>query len=118
MNNKSLGDAGEAVVASWLKENGFKILAQNFACKCGEIDLIAQKEEVVAFVEVKTRINEYFPTSTVVNRTKQHKMIKTAERFALKFKLFEHVLRFDVATVTFDENNKPQVTYIPNAFSL
>lgn len=117
MNNKHLGDAGEEIVANWLKEHGFKILAQNFTCRCGEIDVIAQKNEVVAFVEVKTRINEYFPTSMVVTKTKQLKMIKTAKNFALKFRLFEHVLRFDVATVTF-KNNNPEVTYIPNAFSL
>jgi putative endonuclease len=118
MNDKRhLGDTGEKVVELWLVKNGFKILAKNFTCRCGEIDLIAIKNEVVAFVEVKTRMNEYFPTALVVNKTKQRKMIKTAQQFALKYKLFEHVLRFDVAVVTFDAN-MPQVNYIPNAFTL
>jgi putative endonuclease len=114
---KQLGNDGEVIVAEWLKKNGFTILARNFSCKFGEIDLIAQKQEVVAFVEVKTRTNEYFPTSEVVTKSKQQKMVRTAERFALKFKLFEHVLRFDVATVTF-KNDVPQINYIPNAFSI
>lgn len=114
-NNKQLGDCGEKIVEKWLTDNGFAIIAKNFSCKCGEIDLIARKDEVIAFVEVKTRTNEYFPTSCVVNKTKQNKMIKTAQQFALKYQLFEHVLRFDIATVSFD-NGKPQVNYIPNAF--
>lgn len=116
-NKKQLGDCGERIVEQWLTDNGFTILTKNFSCRCGEIDLIAHKGEVIAFVEVKTRMNEYFPTSTVVTKTKQRKMIKTAQFFALKHQLFEHVLRFDVATVSFD-NGKPQVNYIPNAFTL
>ena len=115
--NKHLGDTGERVVEEWLKSNGFTILARNFRSKSGEVDLIAKKYEVVAFVEVKTRINEYFATSMVVNKTKQRKIIKTAELFVLTNKLRDLVFRFDVATVTFD-TGKPQVTYIPNAFSL
>lgn len=116
-NNRHLGDSGEKIVEQWLIGEGFKILAKNFTCKSGEIDLIGINNEVVAFVEVKTRTNEYFPTSLVVNKTKQRKMVKAAETFALRFKLFEHVLRFDVATVSFD-NGKPQVNYIPNAFTI
>ena len=50
-----LGRVGERVAAEYLVEAGYRILGQNWRCEHGEIDIIAQKERVTAFVEVKTR---------------------------------------------------------------
>jgi putative endonuclease len=49
-----LGNAGEQFVAHFLQNKSFKILAQNYRTKLGEIDLIAQKDELIVFVEVNT----------------------------------------------------------------
>lgn len=113
--NKLLGIVGENCVAEYLKNNGFKILVQNYRTRFGEIDLIAQKDEYLIFVEVKTRRVSYFPISTVVNQSKQKKIIKTAKHFLLKNGINERVCRFDVATVIYG-SNKQCVDYIENAF--
>lgn len=57
MNNarKKLGDWGEKVAATHLEAAGYTIIGRNWRCQIGEIDMIAKKEDVVSFVEVKTR---------------------------------------------------------------
>ncbi len=114
-NTKELGNLGEKAVSSFLKNKKFKIIGKNYKSKLGEIDIIAQKKELVVFVEVKTRKDVYFPISSVITITKQKKIIKTAKIFALKNKLFDKILRFDVATAVFKED-KFNINYIENAF--
>lgn len=114
-DKKALGKKGEDAVAAWLQQHGFKILDRNYQVRQGEVDLIATREDVVAFIEVKTRTTEYFPTSMVVNMTKQRKIIKAAQWFVLKNNIIDKVLRFDVATVRF-ENERCHISYIKNAF--
>ena len=58
MNAKKLtGDWGEACVAAYLRRNGYRIEASQFRCRMGEVDLIASRDGVLCFVEVKTRTN-------------------------------------------------------------
>lgn len=113
--NKSLGNKGENLVAQFLQKQNFKILIKNYTTRVGEVDIIAQKKDLIVFVEVKTRKNEYFTISNVVNKSKQLKIIKTAKQFVLKNKITDKVLRFDVATVLVTES-KTEIKYIPNAF--
>ena len=60
MNTKILGNIGEAKAEAYLKECGYKILERNYRAKFGEIDLIAEKDKVITFVEVKSRANKSF----------------------------------------------------------
>ena len=116
MNNKQkLGIDGEQVVANYLENKNFKIVAKNYKTKCGEIDLIAQKGEVLAFIEVKTRKNNYFPISNVITIGKQRKISKTAQLYIIKNKIQDKVCRFDVATVI-KTNQTFSIEYIENAF--
>jgi putative endonuclease len=111
-----LGSQGELAVSKHLQREGFKILAQNFRLRCGEIDLIAQRDEVICFVEIKTRTTEHFATSQVVTKSKQLKIIKTAQYYALKNRITNKVLRFDVAIVT-GTTGSFDIRYLPNAFT-
>jgi len=113
---KILGNTGESIVAEFLKKKGFKLLAQNYCARCGEVDLIAQKDEYVVFVEVKTRKTNYFPTSTVVTYSKQRKIVNTAQWFVLKHQIRDKVLRFDIATVIYADSGY-EIEYIENAFT-
>ena len=117
-STKILGQQGESAVARWLESHGFTILARNYTIKEGEVDLIAQYKEIIAFIEVKTRMTEYFSPAEAVTYSKQRKIIKAAKHFALKHKLFDHVLRFDVATVVYYDlaQNKYSIGYIKDAF--
>lgn len=110
------GKTGEQIVADYLRQHGFTIAAMNYRQRCGEIDVIAHKEHVVAFVEVKTRAHEYFHLSEVISGAKQRKIIKTALVYAAHHALHEHVLRFDVALLQCNQNQYT-VTYIENAFT-
>ena len=56
MNNKRIGRLGEELAEVLLLEKGYRILARNFRCRYGEIDIIAVKSGVMAFIEVKTRL--------------------------------------------------------------
>ncbi|MGQ9548823.1 MAG: YraN family protein [Roseiflexus sp.] len=52
---RCLGDWGEAVAAAYLRQQGYEVLAQKWRCAAGEIDIVAQRDGVLAFVEVRTR---------------------------------------------------------------
>ncbi|MBT4594873.1 YraN family protein [bacterium] len=112
---KGLGDFGEKFAAEWLQSQGFKITAKNYTSAYGEIDIIASKDNVISFVEVKARRSKYFPISQVITRTKQERLIKTAKMFSSEFDCSNHVMRFDVALILGDQD--PQINYITNAFS-
>lgn len=60
MNKRALGKAGEELAAAFLEQKGYRILRRNYWCRVGEIDLIAQKNDCVHFVEVKTRSSGYY----------------------------------------------------------
>ncbi|MFA6527085.1 MAG: YraN family protein [Candidatus Babeliales bacterium] len=112
----SLGRKGEEAVATWLKQHGYTILECNYRTRCGEVDIIASNHEIMAFVEVKTRTTEYFPTHLVVNKRKQNKVIKAALHYMVKHRISDKVIRFDIASVTPVEGGFA-VDYIPNAFT-
>lgn len=111
----AFGEKGEQVVADWLQQQGYTIVQRNFSCKFGEIDLIVSKEEVVAFVEVKRRFDNYFALSEVVTPGKQRRIAKTAKFFIAHQNGAERAYRFDVALVQ-ETDAGPQVTHIENAF--
>lgn len=109
-----LGKEGEQIVVRELVQRGYVILAQNFRTKFGEVDIIAQYQDVVAFVEVKCRKNHYFALSAVVTRSKQQKIARAARIFIAQQPTLLCSYRFDVALVEEDFN----VVYIENAFTI
>jgi len=88
---QKLGFAGEEIVATFLEKQGFVIVAKNFRSNFGEIDIVAQKDDVLAFIEVKTRKTCYFPISSAVTPGKQRKIIKTAKYFLMRKKIYDKV---------------------------
>ena len=117
MNIKRVkGDVGEELTVKWLKRRRFKVLERNFSCRWGEIDVIAQKGEVLCFVEVKTRGAASFGRpSEAVDARKQQRILKTANVY-----LAQHPCdlqpRFDVAEVVLDNGKCLEFNYIENAF--
>lgn len=95
-----LGKTGEQIATEYVEKLGYKIIKRNFYCKQGEIDIIAQDNQEIVFIEVKTRSNiEFGKPSEAVNRAKLKHMYKTAQYFLYKSNFIKRFIRFDVIEV-------------------
>lgn len=110
------GQEGERLVAQYLEKEGYVILSKNYRKRFGEIDLIAQKNNTIAFVEVKWRNNPLIDPAELISPSKQKKIISVAKQFLSKHNHEEVVCQFDVALVE-QNNNAINLQYIPNAFN-
>jgi putative endonuclease len=115
MNKQDLGKKGERLVCCYLEKHSFLIKAVNYTQKSGEIDIIAQKGNLLIFVEVKLRSHLYFALSEVITPSKQKKIIQTACHYRSIYSIHEMILRFDVALLSLKEEEY-EVTYISDAF--
>jgi putative endonuclease len=117
-DSRLLGRSGQKLCEKFLKNKGYKLLARNFLCKTGEIDLImAASEGVIVFVEVKTRTNENFvDAEAAITKAKQIRMNSAAKLFIKTHKLEHLPLRFDIVIVMAYEKNKPEIRHYENAF--
>ena len=91
---------GETLAAEHLKAQGYQILTQNYRYKRGEIDLIAQQEKRIVFVEVKTRRNiKYGLPQHAVTTQKQRQISKIALAYLQSKNLLDTPCRFDVIAI-------------------
>lgn len=101
MKKTELGIWGEEQAALFLEKEAYQILARNFRCRLGEVDIIAKKAGYLVFVEVKLRKNkDYGEAREFVNYTKQNKIRLTAEYY-LSARPWAQTLqpRFDVMEI-------------------
>lgn len=83
--NREVGKRGEEIAAKYLQEKGYKILERNYSTKFGEIDLIASKNNILSFVEVKLKQNEDFGTpEEMIGRGKLARVQHMAEFYLLE----------------------------------
>ena len=96
------GNKAEEQAAQYLQEKGYKIIARNFSCPMGEIDIIAQdKQKTLVFAEVKQRKTNLFGGGlAAVNKAKQRRITLKAAAYIKKTKINYTALRFDIITVT------------------
>lgn len=113
---KKLGADGEQFVCNHLKNNGFSIVARNYRQCFGEIDIIAQKQDTLAFVEVKTRSYHFIDPAEIITPSKQKKIIAVAKQFIAHHNYTDNVYRFDVAFIE-HKNKKMYLEYLENAFT-
>ncbi|MFV0497759.1 MAG: YraN family protein [Candidatus Fimivivens sp.] len=113
------GALGEQFAAAYLKKQGYCILDTNFNTRFGEIDIIAQRDDILAFVEVKTRAANMLATpATAVTPTKQKKLIKAALQY-LQMHPNDLQPRFDVVsivTASKDGFAVMDITHLADAF--
>lgn len=118
MEKKELGKKGEELALQFLKKKGYRILEKNYICRLGEIDLIAQEKDTLAFVEVKTRRSTAFgPPQMAVDQKKQEQLSKAALQFLKERRLEEAKARFDVIAILFGPQGA-EIELIRNAFDL
>ncbi|MDE5942739.1 MAG: YraN family protein [Clostridia bacterium] len=109
--NKKLGKLGEKKACGFLRKNGYKIVKKNYVNPFGEVDIIAQKKDVTAFVEVKTRLSDIFGTpAEAVNRARRKKYVQAA-KYYFAGKEIDCTVRFDIIEIF-----RGQINHIENAF--
>ena len=116
MTKSEIGKLGEDSVCSYLQKQGYRIIARNYRIKGGEIDIIAENGDYIAFVEVKARKPDSLVTGfEAVNKRKQGLIIRTAADYCSKHPNMLQP-RFDVAEVIINDGNVQSIDYMTNAF--
>lgn len=112
-----LGTRGERAAARAIKHLGYRVVARNFRCPAGEIDLIAVDGDAVVFIEVKTRRSAEvaFPEANVTP-TKKRKLSQVARYYLAAKGIQDRPCRFDVVSVVWNEGKKPSIEHFINAF--
>jgi len=113
------GKKGEEIAASYLRKQGYKILEKNYRTKLGEIDIIANDNGCISFVEVRSINNLSFilPEDTI-NKNKELQIMRVALAYIKRYKLENKSCRFDVISIENVDGATPQIRLIKNAFEL
>jgi putative endonuclease len=115
-----LGRRGEEFAAAYLQQAGYRIVAANFAIPVGrnrvgapivvEMDIVAYDDDVLCFVEVKTRSSDWFAEPQVnVDRRKRRQIARAARAYRRMFGLEGARYRYDVVTLVLPEELKPSI---------
>ena len=108
-----LGEAAEAAAAAFLTGQGLRILARNFQCRFGELDIVAMEGDMIVFVEVRHRASSAFGGALEsITLSKQRKLARTAEVY-LQGHAGGAPCRFDAVLV---EGKGGRIEWIRNAF--
>ncbi len=125
-SSKQLGDLGERIASEYLEDKGYRILDRKYSPRFvsgplrGEIDIIAEKEKTISFIEVKTLEDnfgqEFFPEQKV-DFKKQRKIIKAAENWLMEKRIpLDSKQQIDVISVEIDSvSKKAKIRHLKNA---
>ena len=112
----SFGELGERIAARWLERSGYKILARRFRAGRRDIDLVAERDGLVCFIEVKARTGEAFGDPVeAVHRRKQHSLTRSAQVWIGRHGRDGEQYRFDVIGVLVHER-RVFVRHVRSAF--
>jgi len=116
---KDLGDLGEKIARKYLEEKGYKILDKNFRySKLGELDIIAEKNNNIFFIEVKARmktgLTDYFPEDNITF-AKQKKLIKLSQIYLSKHRLFDSSWQIDILAIEIYRDGSHDIRHTENA---
>lgn len=113
---QELGKIGEDLAARELERRGYAITARRYRTRCGEIDIVAERDGVLVFVEVKARADTEFGTAAeAVTPWKQRRLTRMAKDYLTRERVGDRPCRFDVVTVMFDRE-EPAIEVYVNAF--
>ncbi|PCH93426.1 MAG: endonuclease [Bacteroidetes bacterium] len=114
-DHNKLGEEGESIALEYLKDKGYKILETNWRSGREEIDIIAELDETLIIVEVKTRQNDYSGSpEQFVNNQKQRRLIKATSNYIDETN-FNGETRFDVISIIIGAG-QPEINHICDAY--
>jgi len=114
-DHNELGKQGEIIAVEYLQKNGYEILEQNFVFQKAEIDIIAQKNDWLIVVEVKTRTStDYGNPEDFVNKKKINLLVKAIDEYVQQSDL-DLEIRFDIISIV-KTDNKFNIEHLEDAF--
>ena len=114
--HNDLGKCGEGVAADYLEQQGYSILERGWRSGHKDIDLIAFKQGILAFVEVKTRKNNaYIQPQQAVDRHKIKLLMTAANRYICNNNI-DAEIRFDIVAITGTDYSNYKIEHIEQAF--
>lgn len=114
-----LGRHGEKLARRFLERVGHRIIAQNYRCPAGELDLITLDGETVVFVEVKTRRSEQAEdVERAVNSAKQRQLARVSRYYLTAVPAArQRPCRFDILAIVASPDGSTSIRHHPNAFA-
>lgn len=108
---------GERAATRYLTRRRYRVLARNYRCAAGEIDLICVHDRAIVFVEVKTRTTDQAQDLHEAIRPNQWRRIENAAHYyVMQHDLSDRACRFDVVTVLWPPRGSPQIEHFENAY--
>jgi len=105
-SRKRTGDIGENIAAEFLIDHGYTIIETNFHCQYGEVDIVAEQDDCLIFVEVRTKKSLAFGTpEESITQAKKEKLILTAQTYLQENEDVPSNWRIDVVAVELNKNN-------------
>ncbi|TVZ56508.1 putative endonuclease [Lutibacter sp. Hel_I_33_5] len=114
-DHNELGKKGEQLAIDFLIEEGYLILEKNYRYQKAEVDIIAQKEDILAVVEVKTRSTDYFGNPQDFVNPKKIKLLLSAIDYYVIEKDLDVEVRFDIIGIIY-QNNTSKIEHLKDAF--
>ncbi len=112
---KQTGQHGEDAAAMYLTERGYSIVQRNWRCTVGELDIVAEADNTLVFVEVRTKRSRNFGTAVEsITPTKQAKLVELAETYLQETNILNQDWRIDVIAIWL-EAGLPHINHIENA---
>lgn len=111
------GASGEELACRHLRAQGYEILARNYRCRSGEVDVVAREGPATVFVEVKERHGaRHGEGHEAVTFGKRRRLVRAARLFAASRGLSETPLRFDVISIDWSDAPSPRIRHDRAAF--
>lgn len=115
-DRREFGDWGEKVAAWYLQKKGYRVIDKNVQFRDGEIDLVALKDGLLIFVEIKTRKTAGFGSVSAINQTKQNRIRRAAIRFC-KQEGLSAATQFDAVVIIGSQESKEiSIQHFRNCF--
>jgi putative endonuclease len=119
LSDAQIGIKGEDIAVGYLKKMGYKILHQNYELPMGELDIVAIKDKIMSFIEVKTSLEtnrQWFSPEERVDKRKRRRLQSLAETYLMRERYDPDTRwQIDVIAVTLDsEGETLHIDHIPN----
>lgn len=112
-----VGWKGEDAAVAHLRAEGYRVLARNYRTRRGEIDIVAQRSDILVFVEVKSRKSEKWGRpGAAVDRKKRIKLGRAIQDYLKEHRYPRTVIRMDIIEIVGDMTETPEIRHLENAF--